>query len=259
VPYERKQEVLKQLIERALSQPDVRDAVDQYGLSKSQLTQQILNRQEEAWNAAGSEIENYNRAESAASVAMANVQRQLDDWVHAPRLFARVPSLASDSTRIRLQALARVSLYVLIILMMCCVVLAAAIYFGLHTAIGSPVLAPSDKENWFVRIGIALLVLFVLSAIPVTILNYLKRFNERLRIVRDKFVHEHDLTNLQDATQAAAEATQDAVLEKGILPTIRELINKSTGPSYDTSFPRIEPRGLDQLNDLFLERVHGVV
>src|SRR5262245_505332 len=217
MPYNRDPEKLRTLIQQALASDEVREAVARVDPSGARLAQALSCRKDELWAAAVSEAEEVNLTETRLNEAKQILEKSLPP---PPWLLQVLEPLRGILT---------------------CLVLAAVV--GALAVLGS--YGGSAVAEWIgTPLGILAAAGGVLAvALTVAAFIYygtLTRRHEGRRDAAEKAKRQElGIAELEAKLPALAKAADDAVVGKGILPALRELVYQLEGASYSVELPRV--------------------
>jgi hypothetical protein len=234
--YEKTSEKLIALANEFAADLKIRSFLNEVGLRLGRLVTDLEPSYEIIWNSAGSQIEEYNKAEAELKAAeedlaqkRAELKRAITAWRFFP--FSRLPAPDSQSAE---------------------GAIALATSFGIAFVVAL-IFAWDPSLNWILSGDIpsfsnifsplATLGFFVTLIAAVTVKSAERRFHNRM----DEFNKTANIAELRKLLQEASHQVDVSLRVNGIEPATREIINKYLGVSYETELPLVEARGLGEV------------
>src|SRR5829696_6821993 len=229
MPYQRTTQVFDQLVEEALDNAEIQEGAKQASLQKDVLKSQLTERASQVWGAAASEVETFNRLE--------NSRNEIERKLAGLRYDLRPTSRFTRSGPI-VKVLVGVG--------------------GIVAALtGVITLLPTSNVTNGLTAQSSAVIGAILGLVVALFGAFLSgRFSEwrgteeypsNLELRRELAKYEAEYERVQARLQAAELALRRAVVEKGMLPELRSIINARLEPRYETSLTVPFPPGLAEV------------
>jgi Cdc6-like AAA superfamily ATPase len=220
---EQSSQILDESIEEALKNDEIQEGVHKAGLTDHFLRASLKEQASRIWEAATSETEAYNSLERSYE---AREQELRSPEVERLRQRTSSPQLQVLGTILAISAL-------------------VVIGFLLLLTIGF--LSQSPNSNYS-SAGVSLGATAIVTALYVFLFIRLRRAirvrKERLAEIEQR---EQEISTLRGRLRSAEQAVKKSVIEKGMLPELRSIINSQLEPSYDTALPVRDAPGLSEV------------
>lgn len=267
--YPKPKVALEKAIGDALRDPDMQGFVREANLKEASLKEWLVARDEEIWNAMGSEIEAYNKIDNDLEMARSSIQKHLmtslDDAIKRSRkfdsyifgraarlgvmlaiLFLRRFFLSEELPFLRATAAALSFI----------VFLSTAIYLGewftgesltkfwLFSRLpGIEFISDSNVFQNSKQVGF---VALALRALLLLRNRYSSRMRNRLQV-------NYRINELERELRDARNKIEADLLVRGVLPALRSIVNNNLVVSFETKLPAMEARGLGEIHDSLFE------
>jgi Cdc6-like AAA superfamily ATPase len=218
MPYTKNRFILEKLIRNCLAKKEIKESLPQAGLTEDFLFSKLMAKEEEIWSVAANEILDVNRLEEELKHSEEIIKKN-----------APTPPKYLDSFE-------NSKFYVLIVFPMCIMILLIMLTYQNYISVIPTVLT-------FVGIGTAV----------ISVNSYFKKLRNSYKEDIDRFNKEFEeninLKNKQNSILFARLEVDNAIVEKGILPEIRPLINDHLKSQYSITLSELDAPGLAEVFD----------
>jgi len=212
---------LENLVTKALEQKEIQDGLHQINIKKEHISSKILEKSSTILEVGGNEINELE--ELKKNKILANEE------------------LLKIKKSISLKLLEKVQYFIPICLLFIIIWVIISKYIGLFS------LPDFIAENLTFNI-------FVLAIAMATSLLLMRQTIEKPYLFEiNRIKSEFGVDGLDESISLSEKKVDDVILEKGILPEIRELINEQLTPSYDLKLKQLSAPGLSEVFDPLYE------
>ena len=212
---------LENLVTKALEQKEIQDGLHQINIKKEHISSKILEKSSKILEVGGNEINELE--ELKKNKILANEE------------------LLKIKKSISLKLLEKVQYFIPICLLFIIIWVIISKYIGLFS------LPDFITENLTFNI-------FVLAIAMATSLLLMRQTIEKPYLFEiNRIKSEFGVDGLDESISLSEKKVDDVILEKGILPEIRELINEQLTPSYDLKLKQLSAPGLSEVFDPLYE------
>ena len=241
MPYERTESKLNDFIAQALSDEEIRDGAAQAELTEDDLRRDLLdpNLEEKApkiWEAAAGEIEEYDKLENTYKAQETNLRRE-EQRIRRPYL--RLPRWALVAIFVTLSPI-----FLLPLLLIFLSILVSIGLLSSPVSIGS-VFSGSIFSDTLSAVAAVLSSITILLVYTVVCRSLYRRYLAAKEQRDSRLIEiQSELQALERRLETARGAVERAVIEKGILQELRDIIGRETEPSYETRLSETNAKGL---------------
>lgn len=212
---------LENLVKKALKQEEIQDGLHQIKIKKEHVSSKILEKSSKILEAGGNEINELEKLKNHKILAN--------------------EELSKIKKSILLKILEKIQYFIPICLLVIIILMIISKYLG--WSLLPYFIAENLTFDFFVvAIGIATLLLLIRQIIK-------KPYSFEINRIKREF----GLDGLDGRISLSEKKVEDKIIEKGILPEIREIINEQLTPSYDLKLKSLSAPGLSEVFDPLYE------
>jgi len=243
MPYEKTESKLEDLLAKALNNEEIQDGANEADLKESVLKEKFLRpnlqaKAQKVWEAGAHDIEEYDKREKEYEDHVTQLRREV---AQMRRSFLRIPKWVLVTIL--------VSLSPIFLLTGLLIFLSVLVQAGLPGLPSSPItLGSIFNGSIFSSVGTLIMILFFFIAMSVSYIVISRSLYRRYSVSKGQYdthladIHRQLESNaLGERLKTAEQEAEKAIIEKGILSDLREIIDADLEPSYETRLTISEP------------------